>query len=56
MALIISYIQNLLRSINKKHNFSYDANQLYASCSIDVNEKVIFDLSNLVQWHKDKSP
>ena len=33
------------------HHFAGDSNLLYASSSLrDINKKINFDLSNLVQW------
>ena len=35
----------------KIHQFADDTNLLYASSSLkDINKKINFDLSNLVQW------
>ena len=48
-----SYINDLSRSIknSKIHHFADDTNLLYASSSLkDINKKINFDLSNLVQW------
>ena len=51
--LFFIYINDLSRSIknSKIHHFADDANLLYASSSLkDINKKMNFDLSNLVQW------
>ena len=51
--LLLIYINGLNRSIknSKMHHFADDTNLLYASSSLkDINQKINFDLSNLVQW------
>ena len=51
--LFLIYINDLSRSIknSKIHHFADDANLLYASSSLkDINKRIKFDLSNLVQW------
>ena len=51
--LFLIYINDLSRSIknSKIHHFADDTNLLYASSSLkDINKKINFDLSNLVQW------
>ena len=51
--LFLIYINNLSRSIknSKIHHFADDTNLLCASSSLkDINKKINFDLSNLVQW------
>ena len=51
--LFLIYINDLIRSIknSKIHHFADDANLLYAISSVkDINKKINFDLSNLVQW------
>ena len=51
--LFLIYINDLSRSIKnlKIHHFADDTNLLYASSSLkDINKKINFDLSNLVQW------
>ena len=50
--LLLIYINDLSRSIknSKMHHFADDTNLLYANCSLkDINKKINFDLSNLVQ-------
>ena len=51
--LFLIYINDLSRSIinSKIHHFADDTNLLYVSSSLkDINKKINFDLSNLVQW------
>ena len=51
--LFLIYINDLIRSIknSKINHFADDANLLYAISSVkDINKKINFDLSNLVQW------
>ena len=51
--LFIIYISALSRSIkiSKIHHFVDETNLFYASSSLtDINKKINFDLSNLVQW------
>ena len=51
--LFLIYINDLSRSIknSKIHHFADDANLLCANSSLkDINKKINFDLSNLVQW------
>ena len=51
--LFLIYINDLHRSIknSKAHHFADDTNLLHASGSLkDINKKINFDLSNLVQW------
>ena len=51
--LFLIYINDLSRSIKnlKIHHFADDTNLLHASSSLkDINKKINFDLSNLVQW------
>ena len=51
--LFLIYINDLSQSIknSKIHHFTDDTNLLYASSSLkDINKKINFDLSNLVQW------
>ena len=51
--LFLIYINDLSRSIknSKIHHFADDTNLLYASSSLkDINKRIKFDLSNLVQW------
>ena len=50
--LFLIYINDLSRSIknSKIHHFADDTNLLYASSSLkDINKKINFDLSNLIQ-------
>ena len=38
---------------SKIHHFVDDTNLLYASSSLkNINKRINFDLSNLVQWHR----
>ena len=51
--LFLIYINDLSQSIKnlKIHHFADDTNLLHASSSLkDINKKINFDLSNLVQW------
>ena len=51
--LFLIYINDLSQSIktSKIHHFADDTNLLYASSSLkDIDKKINFDLSNLVQW------
>ena len=51
--LFLIYINDLNQSIknSKIHHFADDKNPLYASSSLkNINKKINFDLSNLVQW------
>ena len=53
--LFLKYINDLSRSIktSKIHHFADDTNLLYANSSLkDINKKINFDLSNLVQWFR----
>ena len=53
LLLFLIYLNEINRSIknSKIHHFTDDTNLLYASSSLkDINKKINFDLSNLVQW------
>ena len=53
LLLFLIYINDLSRSMKnwKIHHFADDTNLLYVSSSLkDINKKINFDLSNLVQW------
>ena len=48
----INDLSQLIKN-SKIHHFADDTN-LYASCSLnDINKKINFDLSNLVQWLRE---
>ena len=54
--LFLIYINELSQSIknSKIHPFADDTNILYARSSLkDINKKINFDLSNLVQWLRE---